>query len=159
MINWILKLFWYEIVKVWQIDELNEQLTDKSKKVRLYFKEMNDSKLDYNLLLQHFKEIKEQLDILTNNNNYLSWVTFTFDDIKELVWSENLRILSWLIYWIQNEIVKESTRSNITEKEVVYRAWAIDICNTLIKKLNDLHIEVKKAKWETTEKETLDWSN
>jgi len=39
MINWILKLFWYEIVKVWQIDELNEQLTDKSKKVRLYFKE------------------------------------------------------------------------------------------------------------------------
>jgi len=114
---------------------------------------MNDSKLDYNLLLQHFKEIKEQLDILTNNNNYLSWVTFTLWWYKKLVWwSENLRILSWLIYWIQNEIVKESTRSNITEKEVVYRAWAIDICNTSYKKLNDLHIEVKKAKWETTEK-------
>ncbi len=158
MMNWILKLFWYEIVKVWQIDELNNKLKKYIKEYSNIYKENTDIKFNYKILIQNFKEIKEQLDILTNNSEYLDWVTFTFDDIKELIWATNLKTLSWLIYSIQNEIVKESIRSNITEKEMVYRAWAIDICNTLIKKLYDLNIQVKKSNWDIVEEKPLDWS-
>lgn len=144
IITWLASLF-----NLYVIDqEYKDVISEKSKKIKLYYKEMKKCELDYDILYQKYTETKVAFDLSAENLSYIWNVWIKFEEMSELVWLHNMWIISNIINWIKQDILNETARSSITKEEIIYRSGAIDILNTFLLKINDIKKYVDETeKW------------